>query len=189
MKTLTEVYKKYSTDSPWGDKGTGHSYIPIYDRYITKTDSINFLEIGVCFGHSLAMWGEYLTNSNVYGMDNTDQISTCLDKKTYPAEDHNYKFLLGDSTTQESTKLIDGIMFDYILDDGSHVLQHQIKTFLLYWPYLKEGGTYFIEDINNIDYARGVLKETFEDITKDVHIYDGRYQTQRSDDVIIIINK
>ena len=35
---------------------------------------------------------------------------------------------------------------DLIIDDGSHVNELTFKTFNLYWPLLKDGGTYIIED-------------------------------------------
>ncbi len=36
--------------------------------------------------------------------------------------------------------------FDVILDDGSHICAHQIKSFETLWPALKDGGLYAVED-------------------------------------------
>jgi hypothetical protein len=38
-------------------------------------------------------------------------------------------------------------MFDYIIDDGVHTSDFQIKTFNIYFNKLSVGGKYFIEDI------------------------------------------
>jgi hypothetical protein len=37
--------------------------------------------------------------------------------------------------------------FDFIIDDGSHENAHQIETFGILWPHLKDGGVYIVEDV------------------------------------------
>jgi cephalosporin hydroxylase len=34
-----------------------------------------------------------------------------------------------------------------VIDDGSHLPGHIVKSFKLYWPLVKAGGWYFIEDL------------------------------------------
>ena len=41
--------------------------------------------------------------------------------------------------------------FDIVIDDGSHILEHIIKTFTHIFPHVKKGGYYFIEDLMVID--------------------------------------
>ena len=36
--------------------------------------------------------------------------------------------------------------FDYIIDDGSHIREHQILTASVLLPFVKPNGLYFIED-------------------------------------------
>ena len=45
---------------------------------------------------------------------------------------------------------IKNIEFDFILDDGSHIMQNQYNTFINYFKFLKNGGLYIIEDIGVI---------------------------------------
>ena len=40
---------------------------------------------------------------------------------------------------------------DVILDDGSHIPEHQILTFNTLFPSVVPGGIYIIEDVNDID--------------------------------------
>merc|ERR1712029_878213 len=37
--------------------------------------------------------------------------------------------------------------FDIIIDDGSHVPNHQLVSFETLWPSIKPGGMYIVEDI------------------------------------------
>ena len=37
--------------------------------------------------------------------------------------------------------------FDIIIDDGSHINSHVKKTFNFLFKYLRNNGTYFIEDL------------------------------------------
>ena len=58
MKKLTDIANKCKTD-----KGTeyfeAHGYTEIYNDYISDTDNINLLEIGIWHGDSVRMWNEY----------------------------------------------------------------------------------------------------------------------------------
>ena len=44
-------------------------------------------------------------------------------------------------------KFSDGI--DILLDDGSHITRHQIKTFNILYPLIKPKGLFIIEDLAN----------------------------------------
>ncbi len=44
-------------------------------------------------------------------------------------------------------------MLDVIIDDGSHVTEHQILTAKTLFPYLKRGGVYIIEDVQLVHHV------------------------------------
>ncbi len=52
-----------------------HHYTRYYNFYFSpvRYDKLSILEIGVNEGESLRMWKEYFPNSNVYGIDITDE--------------------------------------------------------------------------------------------------------------------
>lgn len=56
--------------------------------------------------------------------------------------------------------------FDIIIDDGSHVSSDIIRTFALYFPKLKSGGTYIIEDLHASYWEshQGALNYSFSSI-------------------------
>jgi 23S rRNA U2552 (ribose-2'-O)-methylase RlmE/FtsJ len=97
------------------------------------------LEIGLNQNNSIALWKEYFNDVSIYGID------------INPKEDvANAKVFKVDQSKQEElddfAKTVD-TKFEIIIDDGSHVPDHQLKTINTFWPLLKPGGIYIIEDI------------------------------------------
>ncbi|MEK1929845.1 MAG: class I SAM-dependent methyltransferase [Pararhizobium sp.] len=121
------------------DKGTiKHNYTPVYDEHLAKLkpEPINLLEIGVACGASLKMWSRYFLYGKITGVDIRPECAELC--KGYPS----IEIKIADATKER--------MFgewDVIIDDGSHIAGHIVKTFQLNWPFLKSGGKYFIEDL------------------------------------------
>jgi len=164
------------------DKGTSHNYIPIYERYMKKLSSINLLEIGIAEGYSIRMWNEYFDDSNIYGCDhNLSQLHFSL----------NNVFEIDSTNKDQARNILNDIKFDYIIDDGDHRASTQIKTLDCMWPYLKDDGIYFIEDIEN-DHSLSQIIEyvgNFDNSVKKHHVYDGRQETGQWDEIMVIIFK
>ena len=175
MKTLQEVYGRYSQPDRGGDKGTLHSYIEVYEREMTKTSDVDLLEVGVWEGHSLAMWGEYFRKSRVVGLD--VDVSRCR----FPVDVREC-----DATRAEALDFTLGDdVFDYIIDDGSHLPSHQVASFGLLWSRMKPGGKYFIEDIAGDD-ALAVVSQAVKDAGVEFVVYDLRSQKNRFDDIVLV---
>lgn len=136
------------------DKGTKHAYHLIYEPTIQKhrEDPINFLEIGCFRGASTAAWIEYFPNATIYTMD----IFTRVNEKDIEILNHpRVKWMKVNSTTKDVPKRIweewGDVEFDFVIDDGSHILKDQRDTFSNVYPFLKDGGTYWIEDLFEMD--------------------------------------
>jgi len=177
-KSLNEIYNKYSL--PYigqGDKGTIHTYIDVYDRVLAKyRNDSTVLEIGLFDGLSLKMFAEYFLNSNVYGVDIhlTDEL-----RKT---KEEGYNVIIDDATAPQFLDKIGNLKFDVVIDDGSHRLEDQIKSFLLLKPRMNEGGIYIIEDIVNLDYTHNYFRQ----LHSNIEIIDNRHLRNLHDDVLII---
>ena len=177
MKPLNEIYKKYSSPEGHGDKGTAHSYIEEYTRLLEPyRQKSTVLEIGLYSGESLRMWDEYFIDSNIVGVDIT---SVNLDKEML---NDKYNILIGDATKESFLEMISEQMFDVIIDDGSHTLSDQIKSFTILKNKINNGGIYIIEDVLNIDNT----KEIFSSLHGNVEIIDNRHIKNRHDDVLIV---
>lgn len=174
--TLSEVYAKFQAPDGGGDKGTAHSYIEIYEAEMPKTKGISLLEIGIWEGHSIAMWQEFFTDSEIIGVD----IS--LDR---------LRFDLKNAVMADATKPIlelQSKQFDYVIDDGSHKVEHQKKSFEWLWPLIKPGGRYFIEDVVS-SIALNDLLLFLENQDLDFRVFDHREKTGRYDDILLVVYK
>lgn len=179
MKSLQEVYSKYSA---WdgGDKGTHHSYIEVYEKEMSKTKNISLLEIGVQFGYSIKMWQEYFDNSWISGID--------IDLNKIIFDDLENVFACDATDSNKINKIFNNKKFDYIIDDGSHKVEDQIKSFDILFPRLNSGGKYFIEDIaneKNLEIIKNYLAD--KNITNYL-VYDLREVKDRFDDIVMVIN-
>jgi hypothetical protein len=155
-----EIFQKYYTDKVKScDSTECHRYDITYDEiFYNKRDSVkNVLEIGIGLGDhynyrikvyplyqqgsSLMAWKEYFPNAIVYGWD----ILKCE-----PINISDIKtFCVNATKTGDIINFFanNPIKFDFILDDGSHRLEDQVKAFMLLHEYLEVGGIYLIEDV------------------------------------------
>lgn len=184
MITLAEIYKKYTGKSiGFGDKGTEHSYIEVYEEILKPyRKSKNVLEIGIGQGHSLRMWDEYFSDAKVYGVNTIYEVG--LPEMIYSGN-HNIKIFdtLELELVEQEYK---GFLFDVIFEDASHLFYDSIALYNNFKYHVKAGGIYIIEDVNDID----TFKKWFDDNvdkTKIVEVIDRREIKNRYDDVLIII--
>ncbi|WP_276367529.1 class I SAM-dependent methyltransferase [Chryseolinea sp. H1M3-3] len=141
---LTRLAQIYKTDK-WG----GHSYTPHYKTHLKKFrfKKVNLLEIGVggyddtqAGGESLRMWKRYFPLGKIYSIDIYNKSSL---------EEKRIKIFQG---SQVDDAFITDVLkqvseWDIIIDDGSHINSHVIHSFKRFFPALKDGGVYVIEDV------------------------------------------
>jgi hypothetical protein len=159
------------------DRGTGgrsskwRHYFEIYERYFAayKGTDCTYLEIGVSQGGSLEIFQEYLgPKAKVIGLD--------INPECKQWERNGLEVLIGDQASPEflNQMVAPKGPFDVILDDGGHIPDQQLVSFLSLWPTVKEGGIYMVEDlhtsfwlggqgsrfgINFYDFARGLVEK------------------------------
>lgn len=145
LKTLEQIGNRHGTD-----KTRRHGYHRFYPIFLEgrRQEALKVLEIGLHKGASLNMWLEYFPRAFVYGMDigGPDQ------------QGDRFHVLKGDQSDPASLSLFDGKNLDLIVDDGSHLPDHQLATFAhLFDKALSAGGLYIIEDIETSYWKRGAL--------------------------------
>jgi len=118
-------------------------YLAVYDRAFApyRDKSPTMLEIGVSLGGSLEMWRSYFgPAATIFGIDIDPE---CANRFEPPNQ-----VRIGSQADADFLQRVVAEMGapDIILDDGSHVSQHQVASFRALWPVLKAGGLYVIED-------------------------------------------
>ena len=147
MKELTTIANKYRTDKGIIE-GECHSFTEFYDDILKdkRNEQLNILEIGIWNGSSINMWSEYFPNANVYGID------IDINRSNGKIINNNAQVFLCDGTNEEQINdflnKIGNPKFDIIVDDGSHLNEHQIKSLLIFMNYLKDNGIYILEDLH-----------------------------------------
>lgn len=155
---LAALFRQYGSDKD--RNGYSHVYSILFDEL--RHRPLNVLEIGIGTmlqgvpssmrgympdtyspGASLRAWRDYFPCSHIYGVDvqpdtqltGEQRITTFLASSTDPAEVNRLMEAQGN------------LQFDIIVDDGYHLDQAQLATLRNFFPYLKDGGLYIIEDI------------------------------------------
>jgi len=151
--------------SPFAKEGTGghrKGYTAVYELLFgpLKHKEINFVEIGIEKGASTFLWENYFTNAKLFAFEQDDnkinQVKQLADDTTILKTD------AGSREQLEETYKSTGVLFDVILDDASHQLEHEKIAIEIGAKYLKSGGILIIEDL-----IRDHPEDIFDDVISD----------------------
>jgi len=155
-------------------------YFPIYERHFQAFvyRPLTFIEIGCGLGGSLQMWKRYFgPHATIVGID---ILPEC---KAY--EEDQIEVRIG---PQQDTRFLQTIVDEFgqpdiVLDDGSHMMGHVIKTFEFLYPRVARNGVYMVEDLHTsyweeyeggfrrpgtfIEQCKGMLDELNAEHTRD----------------------
>ena len=203
---LQQLFDKYQCD-----KGTlKHHYYKEYEPYFesVRNDPINILEIGTYKAASTEAFHEYFPNGTIYTIDIFARTNP---KDLNILKSGRVEWLKWDSTDASLGKKIKeqwgDVKFDFIIDDGAHWPEANRLTFENCIPFMKEDGTYFVEDVwpmhkmsqaelsnpwlvrlsERYDMLKHMRFMTALDSYNTTH-YDRRYETKCGDTYIIAIN-
>jgi hypothetical protein len=187
MLSLEQLNEQHKSDKGKAGKKEGidqlaaHSYISHYyeSNFLLLRDKTKTLvEIGVFKGASMKLWHDYFLNAKIYGIDKNVRWQNNGEYKA------RCKIIKGDSNDEAIYNQMPNDI-NIIIDDGSHKLIDQLRSFDILFPKLKKGGLYIIEDVVSID----AVKQKFLDLHGSAKIHDFRNITNRHDDVLVEIIK
>jgi hypothetical protein len=174
-----DTWEVVETPEPFIGHTYGESYGDIFENY-ERDSSINLLEIGVQRGGSLLAWKDYFKNANIWGVDIVDVILP-----EYRREEFTY--IISDIKTPSVKEKLKDVMFDIIIDDGSHLLSDVIFVVNNYLSKLNNKGVLIIEDCQSpehwLDSIKNVVPEGYEVSVKDLR------SGTNYDNYLIIITK
>jgi hypothetical protein len=140
---LRKLARVYGSDK-WG----GHSYAKHYQHHFSsmRNRPLVLIEIGIggysnprAGGGSLRMWRKYFPNGRIYGIDIEDK---------HPHNERRIRTFRGDQSDEQFLRRVldETGPPNIVIDDGSHINKHVIKTFEVLFPELTDGGIYAVED-------------------------------------------
>lgn len=146
INKLTEIGITCQTDKAYFHLFT-EFYMPYFEKYVDK--NICILEIGIAQGGSLRLLQSYFPNATIYAIDINEQ------SVQLKIGDNVHTYLCSQDDFQKLQEIFNGITFDIIIEDGSHLTSHQQSSLGFFFPFLNKGGIYICEDLHtsyNKDY-------------------------------------
>lgn len=156
------------------DKITLHSYGEFYDIHAGHLRGVasSMLELGIGSGGCLHGWRNYL--GPLAEISGVDVNVPAMSASALPIRMTAANYL----APEFADSLPDGEL-DLIVDDGAHDADSQFRAFVNLHPKLKPGGTYIVEDVENIE----VFLRRFDGVP--LCLADRRCVKGRWDDVIV----
>ena len=156
-KSLDKLFQFYGSDKGnFFEAGNtkGHGYSDFYTSQLDnlKDNKINILEIGSYAGSSAAAFVKYFSKANIFCLDIN------ISNFKYKSEKiHVYGIDI--KNLSKVKKTLNKIFqqnhinnFDIIIDDGSHNLKDILLSLNFFFKYLKNNGTFIIEDFKHPNY-------------------------------------
>jgi len=149
---LSQLANKYASDKGTIIPNDGNNHGPrlhfttVYGKYMEeiREEKLVILEIGIGSGPSLKMWYDYFPNATIHAIDvdthstkNNERVTTHICDQSNRAQLQNVMKSIGE--------------VDIIIDDGSHVIEHQQISLGYLFQYVKKGGQYWVEDLHTSD--------------------------------------
>lgn len=183
-----------------GTDKTAHGYLPFYARYLgpLRLRRNVILEIGIgeyesrTPGGSLHVWRDYFPRSLVVGLD--------LHPKDVDLGPRVRAYQGDQSSPDDLARVVRDIggTLDVVIDDGSHVGEHQWVSFQHLFPRVRSGGWYVIEDLSTSYWPEyggswplagrtgvGLLAELTSDVQLTDPVYDYAPQWGRRPGVLL----
>jgi predicted O-methyltransferase YrrM len=178
----------WTNDLPAGEKKVFLEVLKYFNQTYPKKEKINVLEIGTYAGVSLIniinaipnshgigvdMWSSYNENNLLENMDALGvEKSFYKNVSTFGLSDR-ITGIKSDSTDALTRFFKDGIIFDFIYVDGSHLLLDCYSDLVLSWIILEKGGVLAIDDY--LYKNESMLDSPFEAINHFLKRYEGKY--------------
>jgi hypothetical protein len=137
--SLDSIGLKHRTDK----SSRGHDYLNFYETYFAplRGEKLNILEIGIFNGASLSTWADYFPHAKIVGAD-INPATKRFERDRIAVE------ILDQSDIEQLVHVaVKHGPFDIIIEDGSHMWEHQITSLRTLFPFVRNNGIYVVEDL------------------------------------------
>ena len=147
--SLCEIGKNYNTNkSPYNLNGHRSGYTGLYYLLFSQLQKKNLVvaEIGIEKNASIRLLRDFFNNSEIHGFEfEEEKIKKALNDNLPNTFYH--KIDVGNPDSIKKVFEQTNKKFDIIIDDSTHLFDHQINIIYNVNKYLKENGILIIEDI------------------------------------------
>ena len=162
MNGLNDIGLHFETDKA----SNVHDYLNLYERRLShlRTERFVLIEIGVLKGASTRTWAKFFPDARVVGLD--------IDPDCKQHEGGNIAIRIGDAGDP-------GFLFSVVeefgrptvvIDDASHRWDHQILSLQTFFPLIRPGGYFIMEDLDTS--FRSYLKQAAFQGVSDISAFD-----------------
>jgi len=127
------------------DKHFWHRYTDAYREAFQHLGAVtDILEFGVFNGESIAWLTKRFPDAHIVGVD------ILMPKPEWPRSD-NIEYVLLDQGDRDAIRAMFarlGRYYDLLIEDGSHIPQHQASCLVEGMSHVRAGGLYILEDIH-----------------------------------------
>ena len=124
------------------DKFYFHGYIDCYEKYFNNFNPKAVAEFGVFQGDSIRWLLNRFPNAVIHGADIIPY------QPTWPVDDRFFFTQLDQGNTAQVQNFLKLANYDLIIEDGSHIPNHQARCLVEGIRALHKGGIYILEDIH-----------------------------------------
>ncbi len=142
--TLDQLALRHGTDK----SSAANAFTELYEPFLEplRGEALTLVEVGVLDGASVRLWLDYFPRAQVVAVDLLPERLAALrgvDRVTPEQVDQ------GDAAALDglAARLAARRDLRVVIDDGSHLMHHQILTFQKLFPVVVPGGIYFVEDV------------------------------------------
>lgn len=186
MKSLVDIMVENNwrndTHYEFGtDKEFNHRYCTaFYDKEFLnyKDKEIKLLEIGVHRGGGLAVFHEYFSKAQIYGIDPID-----FGAKQNCSKFPRINIIYADGYRRDFAETLSN--FDIIIDDGPHTRESHLQSLSIYLSKLNPGGVFVIEDIAQMEWTEEYAKLVPDNMVYE--IIDAREISNMSDSIMFVV--
>lgn len=146
---LCSAAASFGTDkSPYSSTHHRHAYTAVYDLLFSskRWDVLTIGEVGILDNMSMHVWRNYFPQAKLYGFE-------FFDEKLSTARSHNLpltqyaKIDVSDKKSLFNAFNDVGEKFDILIDDSTHLFEHQVNFLHAAVDFVKPGGTIIVEDV------------------------------------------
>ena len=183
--SLDDIGLKFGTDK----SSFAHDYLSFYEPFVEgkRNANLSILEIGVFNGQSLKTWEEYFPKATIVGVDITPAA------KRFEAGRIKIEIADQSNIQQLSAVALKHGPFDLVIEDGSHLCEHQITSLRTIFPFVRNDGIYIVEDLQTnygamLERYQGVASITCVEYLKkwlDLRVADDQIDISKIEDAFL----